>query len=292
MSKCILITGASGFTGSHAVKYFSERGYRVIGTSRRKVHSSYCVMENCDLSNLEQTLSVVKKHKPDLCLHLAGINSVAHSWSDPLSVIQSNVLGTFHLLEGMRLYSPSCKTIIAGSALSGSNHPYAVSKNLQQQLCTDWAKVFNLQVLSVRLCNLIGPGHSSGIVSLLAKRIVDMEIKEKTEPIELSHLLNEREFLDVRDAVACYDILFNKGESYSIYEIGSGKMTSLVKILTIYQSLTTIQLSYSSIESKPDSSPKLMQSNSMRNLGWKPTYLLGNSLSETLSFYRNHDITN
>lgn len=286
MSKTLLITGASGFTGQHACKYYSERGYKVIGTSRIKKSSSNYEMEICDLSNQIQIIEVMKKHKPDFCLHLAGINSVAQSWFDPRSVIDSNVLGTFHLLEAIRLNCSNCRTIIAGSALSNSNHPYAVSKNIQQQLSIEWAKVFNLHVVTVRLCNLIGPGYSSGIVSLLAKRIVKMEKERQAEAIELTHLLNEREFLDVRDAVTGYDILFNKGEAFSVYEIGSGRKTALNDVLSIYQSLTQLDLVYSSSQPEPDKSPELMDSSKVRELGWNPRFTLKDSLYDTLSFSR------
>ncbi|WP_144701079.1 NAD-dependent epimerase/dehydratase family protein [Fictibacillus phosphorivorans] len=285
MKKTVLITGASGFTGQHACKYFSKRGYKVIGISRRQLSSRY-ETEICDLSNPKQIIEVMKKHQPDFCLHLAGVNSVAQSWSNPPSVIDSNVLGTFHLLEALRLHASNCKTIIAGSALSGANHPYAVSKNIQLQLSIEWAKVFNLQVLAVRLCNLIGPGNSSGIVSLLAKKIVKMEEDKQTELIELSHLLNEREFLDVRDAVVCYEILFNKGEASSIYEMGSEEKTSLNEVLSIYQSLTHAELDYSSSQPEPDKSPELMVSSKVRELGWKPRFTLKESLYDTLSYFR------
>lgn len=286
MNKTLLITGASGFTGKHACKYFSEKGYKVIGTSRRKESSLNYEIEICDLLNKDQIIEVIKKYKPEYCLHLAGINSVALSWAEPRSVIDNNVLGTFNLLEAIRLYCSNCRTIIAGSALSNANHPYAVSKNIQQHLSIDWAKVFNLPVLAVRLCNLIGPGHSSGIVSVLAKKIVKMERNNQAELIELSHLSNEREFLDVRDAVMCYEMLFNKGEAFSIYEIGSCRKTALSHVIEIYQTFTQIDLIGSSSQPEPEKSPALMECSKVRELGWQPKYSLHDSLYDIFSFYR------
>jgi GDP-4-dehydro-6-deoxy-D-mannose reductase len=289
MIKSILITGAAGFTGMHACSFFYEKGYRVIGTTRKGLLSQKWEMVRCDLTDKSQILHAIKKYKPDYCLHLAGINSVVYSWTNPLSAIDNNVMGTLHLLESLRLIKPDCRTVVAGSALSGGNHPYAVSKLFQQSLALEWARLFNLPVIVAKPSNLIGPGHSTGIVSILAKQIADMEKINVSKPIAISHLENAREFLDVRDAVSAYEILLNKGSVNTTYEIGSSKLISLSNIAKTYQSLTSIKLTFQNSSSIPDNPPSIMNSEKIRNLNWHPQFSLEESIAQILSYYRNQD---
>jgi nucleoside-diphosphate-sugar epimerase len=285
--KRILITGASGFTGLHACHSFLRAGYEVIGVSRQSETSFPWIMEACDLLNQDQVHHVIKKYKPAYCLHLAGVNSVPVSWNQPLLTMESNLIGTLRLLEAMRFINPECRTLITGSALSGTNHPYALSKKFQQELCLAWAQFFQLPVLVAQPCNLIGPGLSSGFVSVLARKIVHQENQKKVEPIAVSHLNNAREFLDVRDAVTAYEILLNIGSAQSIYEIGSGRLSTLNEIAKKYQSLTEVKLSFFSSNQSPDKSPRLMNTKNIKELNWEPKISLSGSISDILSYYRS-----
>lgn len=284
--KTILITGAAGFTGMHACHYFSEKGYRVIGISRKTAEHLKWKTETCDLLEQIQILNVIKKHTPDYCLHLAGLNSVPQSWNKPVTAIESNVMGTLYLLDAIRIAKPDCKTLVISSALSGTNHPYALSKMCQQNLSLAWAELYDLPIIVAKPSNLIGPGRSSGFVSFVAERIVKMEKEKKVEPIVVSHLDNKREFLDVRDAVAAYEVLLAKGTDRSAYEIGSGKMNPLHEILNTFQSYTELNLSVSSVNANPDIQPALMDSSKIEELNWEPHISLPESIFHILSYYR------
>lgn len=286
MTKKILITGAAGFTGLHACQYFSKKKYHVIGVARKQISDQKWQMEACDLLDKERVYCLFKKHRPDYCLHLAGVNSVAQSWSEPLSAVNINVIGTLHLLEAIRQFSPDCKVVVTGSALSQSDHPYAVSKFFQQKLSLEWGRLFNLSIIVAKPSNLIGPGPSAGIVSVLAERIVKMEKDKKIEPISISHLENKREFLDVRDAVAAYEILLNKGTIHSTYEIGSGHMNTLDEVTRIYQSLTELELTFLSVNANAENPPDLMNAKKVKELDWQPQYALIESISHILSYFR------
>ncbi|MDR7072050.1 NAD-dependent epimerase/dehydratase family protein [Fictibacillus barbaricus] len=287
MNKRILITGAAGFTGTHACSYFYENGYQVIGTSRNELASQKWEMAGCDLLDKSQILHVIKKYKPDYCLHLAGNNSVVHSWTNPMSAIESNVMGTLHLLEAIRQIKEECRTVIAGSALSGGNHPYAVSKLFQENLALEWSRLFQLPIIVAKPSNLIGPGQSAGIVSILARQIAELEKINVSKPITISHLENVREFLDVRDAVSAYDILLNKGSVNTTYEMGSSRLISLSDITNTYQTLTSIKLTFANSSSLPDCPPPLMNSKKLKDLNWQPKIPLKSSITDILTYFRN-----
>ncbi|MBN3555023.1 NAD-dependent epimerase/dehydratase family protein [Fictibacillus nanhaiensis] len=287
MKKRIVITGAAGFTGIHACQHFVDKGYEVIGISRSSVSNLKVRSVTCDLLDKEKVCEIFNTFKPHFCLHLAGVNSVPQSWNDPVSTIEANVLGTLYLLEAMRKAVPSCRTVIVSSALSGINHPYGVSKKHQEELVTEWAHLFDLQVMVAKPCNLIGPGRSPGFVSFLANRIIQMESSGNNSAISISHLENEREFLDVRDAISAYEVLLKKGSKKMTYEMGSGKMTSLLEVADIFQTLTKEKLIILETAASPDKRPEVMNSKLMQELHWKRSYPLEISIKQILSYYRS-----
>ncbi len=287
MKKRIVITGAAGFTGIHACQHFVDKGYEVIGISRSSVSNVKVCSVTCDLLDKEKVCEIFNTFKPHFCLHLAGVNSVPRSWNDPVSTIEANVLGTLYLLEAIRKAVPACRTVIVSSALSGIHHPYGVSKKHQEELVTEWALLFDLQVMVAKPCNLIGPGRSPGFVSFLANRIIQMESSVNHSSISISHLENEREFLDVRDAICAYEILMKAGSKNITYEIGSGKMTTLLEIADIFQTLTKEKFTIIETNDYPDKSPILMNSKQIQDLQWKKVYPLEMSIKQILSFYRS-----
>jgi len=287
MKKRIVITGAAGFTGFHACQHFRDKGYEVIGISRSYLSNLKVRTVTCDLLEKEKVSEIFNTYKPDFCLHLAGVNSVPRSWNDPASTIEANVLGTLYLLEAIRKAVPSCRTVIVSSALSGTDHPYGVSKKHQEELVKDWAHLFELQLLVAKPCNLVGPGRSPGFVSFLANRIIQMEKTGDKSAINISHLKNEREFLDVRDAISAYEVLLNKGSKNKTYELGSGKMTTLLEVTDIFQTFTKEKLTFLETASSPDKNPHVMDSKLLQELQWQKKYPLEISIQQILSFYRS-----
>lgn len=287
MKKRIVITGAAGFTGIHACQHFADKGYEVIGISRGYLSTFKVRTVICDLLDKEKVTEIFNTYQPDFCLHLAGVNSVPRSWNDPASTIEANVLGTLYLLEAIRKAIPSCRTVIVSSALSGTDHPYGVSKKHQEELVTDWAHLYDLPLMIAKPCNLIGPGRSPGFVSFLANRIIQMEISGETSAINISNLANEREFLDVRDAVAAYEVLLNIGAKNVTYEIGSGKMTTLLEVLDIFHTLTKEKLTIIETNDIPEKSPRVMDSKLIQDYQWQNVYSLETSIKQILSYYRS-----
>ncbi|MED1862803.1 NAD-dependent epimerase/dehydratase family protein [Fictibacillus nanhaiensis] len=287
MKKRIVITGAAGFTGNHACQHFADKGYEVIGIARSFLSNLKFHVVTCDLLDKEKVSEVFNMYKPDFCLHLAGVNSVPLSWDNPTTTIEANVLGTLYLLEAIRKAVPLCRTVIVSSALSGIDHPYGVSKKHQEELVMDWAHLFDLQLIVAKPCNLIGPGKSPGFVSFLANRIIQMESSGNHSAISISHLQNEREFLDVRDAISGYEVLLKRGTKRKTYELGSGKMTTLLEVADIFQTLTKERLTFLEKTDSPDKSPHVTNSRLLQELQWQKKYPIEISIQHILSYYRS-----
>ncbi|SFA72230.1 MULTISPECIES: NAD-dependent epimerase/dehydratase family protein [unclassified Bacillus (in: firmicutes)] len=291
----LLITGASGFTGEHACKHFSGLGFEIIAVTRKGsvIDSKGISIEYCELTNKESVYQLIKKIKPDFLLHLAAINHVGRSWEDPVKTIETNFLSTLYIIDATRQLNPTCKIVIVGSALqinpnelSNQLHPYSLSKTLQVIISQAWVKMYKMNIVIAKPSNIIGPGISNGVNSIFANKIAQMEKNMLGKVLVVNNLNSKRDFIDVRDVVSSYEVLFNKGLAGEVYEISSGKCYSIGDLIQIYKTLTDIDFKVESLSNDVDKLTvdeiplKLLQ------LGWSPTFSLHSSLKDTLQYFR------
>lgn len=297
----ILITGASGFTGGHACHYFAgELGMKVFALVRKQmdtvyppnVHSNLQYI-HCDLGDLEHLQALTKEIQPKYVLHLGGKNSVPESWNNPLIYMQTNLQYTFHLLEALRSV-PDSRLLVVGSSLSGdlsrihqSAHPYGLSKGLQKMAVLCWHRWFQQDVVVVEPSNLIGPGPSTGFCSLLAHYITSYEQGVETSPFQISSREDQRDFLDVRDAVAAYALLLLHGRSGEEYGVSSGVTRTLDEIANLMLSMTNDQIPILWGNKRgSEAVQNFPQPSFIRNLGWKPHLSLAQSLHDIMDDFR------
>lgn len=298
----IMITGANGFTGKHACDYFKNAGYKVIAITRNTsnlISDHNISYEHCELTNKNSVYSLINKIKPDYLLHLAGQNQVQHSWSDPILSIEANTMSTAYLIDALRVINPTCKIIVVGSALqfnpndiSSLIHPYSLSKTLQSLIAQSWEQLYKMDIIIAKPSNLIGPGNSNGICSILAKKVIDMEINNSEKLLELNNLYAKRDFVDVRDAVAAYETLFLQGVSGEIYDICTGESKYLKDLTDTLYLLSGIDFKIKYIQNTPETTEETFPS-LLKNLGWNPLIPFETSIQTILAYFReqNHKTT-
>lgn len=235
----IVITGASGFTGQHACSYFSSIGINVVALVRKKTiekPSEGIRQYVCDLLDSTELEETIRSIEPDYVLHLGGKNSVPEAWRKPLLYMESNIMATLNLLNALR-HTPTCRILIVGSRLNFTlqppyrpQHPYSLSKSLQSAGALSWASLFGQSVMIAEPSNLIGPGPSTGFCSLLGRHISGLERGEELTPFILSSRTEQRDFLDVRDAVRAYAVLLSNGQSGATYQIDTGIERTLYEV--------------------------------------------------------------
>jgi GDP-4-dehydro-6-deoxy-D-mannose reductase len=295
--KKILITGASGFTGSHACKHFSDRGYEVIGlVNSNKTNKSNMSIYKCDLMKQKQLDTIMEKVKPDYVLHLAGENNVRKSWESPLHSFHVNVIGTLNLLESVRRFVPACKVLIVGSIIDFNpcngmepNHPYGVTKYFQSMLSQCWAGLFDIHVLLARPSNLVGPGQSEGVCSIFAKKIAAMEKRKEMDGLTIGNIHAQRDFLDVRDVIKAYELLLNKGEVQKTYEIGTGVSRSLMEVVATLLLFSETKVKCQTGSQAELQDPFTVNISEISALGWRPSISFEQSMKDTLDYYRGMD---
>lgn len=292
----IIITGASGFTGQHACQHFSDARYEVTAITRKsEVEAKNCDVKYCDLTNQKAVSELIKETKPDYVLHLAGQNHVGDSWEDPVSSIQANMMTTIYLLDAVRKECPSCKVVIVGSALQFDvgniatlTHPYSLSKTMQVFIAQSWSHLYGLNVVIAKPSNIVGPGRSNGVCSIFARKIMNMEQDETAQKhLEVSHLGVQRDFVDVRDVVKGYDVLFQHGKTGEIYDIASGINHSLGDVIMHLKTFTDVHFNVKSKQYGEINNPSPVNPEKISKLGWKPTIPFSASMKDTLDYYRN-----
>ncbi len=254
--KCALITGIEGFAGSHLAELLLKRRYRVCGTvfNLNKIENIRPLLKEinilrCNIVNSSELTGAIKRFKPDIVFHLAGVASVPESLMDPASTYRINFWGTYNLLESVRKFSPEAKVLVVGSAHEyghvdedqlpvkeshplNPETPYAASKAAAEMLSLQYCHSFGMKIFTVRSFNHIGPRQSPDFVlSGFAKQISEIMKGEKPPVVKTGNLNVYRDFTDVRDVVNAYLLIVEKGKCGEVYNVCSNRAIRLSDLL-------------------------------------------------------------
>lgn len=317
MRQKVLITGISGFAGNHLARFLlAKNSYDIIGTYYSKESLSvlsdilpHLACMHIDLTDAEKTKKIISEHQPDLIFHLAALTSPAESFKSPLFTITSNVAMQVNLLEAIKNSNLlDTKVLIVSSAdIYGiveaadlpidentgfrPTNPYAVSKLTQDYLGLQYVISHNLQIIRVRPFNHIGDGQSSQfVVSSFAKQIAEIEKLQKEPILRVGNIQTKRDFTDVRDIVAAYTLILEKGKIGEVYNIGSGVAYKIADILDRLLALSAVNITVKIDETllRPSDTPELVCDNTklVEQTGWKPHYSIDDTLKTILDYWR------
>lgn len=314
--KNVFITGCTGLLGSWLTIELVKRGANVVGLVRDLVPKS-----NLNWSGFNDKISVVRgeledffvleralnEYEIDTVFHLGAQTIVSIANRNPLSTFESNIKGTWNLLEACRRVPTVCRVVVAStdkaygdqenlpydenSPLLGS-HPYDVSKSCADLLSQAYYKTYQLPVCVTRCGNFYGGGD------LNFNRIVPGTIKaviNNTPPIIRSDGTYIRDYFYVLDAVEAYLFLTEKMDSLKIH----GEAFNFSNEIQV----TVLELTEKILElmGRKDLRPRILNEakNEIKHqylsaekarkvLGWKPKYTLEQGLKETIEWYREY----
>lgn len=238
----ILVTGASGFVGSHLLAYLrAHSNARCIGLTRTRSKNDDTVV--CDLNNSEQVNETIKRLQPSVIFHTAG------SFSNIFEVdLQNNVLSSKNMLDAVIEHQPASRILLMGSAAEygeikrhenpiAEDHPlqpvsiYGWSKAAQTQLAHLYFKTYGLDIVIARTFNLSGQGVSDKLFAGRVEQQIRAVQEGKAEKISVGNLDAGRDYIDIEKACALYDLIAAKGVAGEIYNVGSGTAISMRKLL-------------------------------------------------------------
>lgn len=313
--KC-LITGITGFAGSHLAEYLLSLGNcEVHGTIRWRSRTENIDhirdrihLHECDLRDASSVYALIAQLQPDRIYHLAAQSYVPMSWTAPAETFVTNVIAQLNLFEAVRTTGCRCRIQIAGSSeeyglvlpdevpIKETNplrplSPYAVSKVAQDLMGYQYHQSYKMHIIRTRGFNHSGPRRGVVFVdSNFARQIAEMEKGLREPVLYVGNLEAVRDFTDVRDTVRAYYSILEKGQPGEVYNVATGKGYKIQKVVE-----TLRQLSRVKFEIKQD--PKRLRPSDVELLigdptklkqatGWEPTINFEQTLADTLNYWR------
>lgn len=331
----ILITGGAGFIGSAVVRYILNNTHDEIividkltyagnlASLKQFEHNNRFKFEKVDICNLEQLNHIFKTYQPDAVMHLAAESHVDRSIDGPSAFIQTNIVGTYNMLEAARSYFQSLtdnkkasfrfhhiSTDEVYGDLHGTNDlftettpyapssPYSASKASSDHLVRAWLRTFGLPTIVTNCSNNYGPYH-------FPEKLIPLTILNALQGKSLPVYGNGqqiRDWLYVDDHACALYTVVTKGKIGETYNIGGHNEQKNIDVVRGICSLLD--------ELRPDHPNKIKSYNELitfvtdrpghdvryaidaskidRELGWKPKETFETGLRKTVEWYLNN----
>jgi UDP-glucose 4-epimerase len=302
----ILVTGGAGFIGSNVVDAYVEAGHEVavldnLSTGKKENLNPKAKFYQVDLTSDDLGASIAD-FAPEIINHHAAQIDVRKSVSDPIFNARVNEIGTLNLLQAA-VQAKVRKIIFAstGGAIygevekksgAGENHPqepispYAITKRSVEMYLHAYWKLYGLPFTVLRYGNVYGPRQDplgeAGVIAIFCGKMLKGEI-----PTIYGDGEQLRDYLYVADVAAANLLALEKGTG-EIYNVGSGKGTSVNQLFAILKELLKFpgKAAYA-----PPRTGELFRSvlsgrKIRRELGWKPGYSVKRGLKATLKWCR------
>lgn len=317
----VLITGITGFAGSHLADYVltHQHSAEVHGTRRWRSKEDAAdhleglvTFHECDITDSHNVYHVIEKVKPDRIFHLAAQSYVPASWDSPAETLHTNIVGQCNLLEAVKRLRPSGydPTIqVAGSSeeygLVDSDElpiretnplrplsPYAVSKVAQDYMGYQYWKSYRIRVLRTRAFNHEGPRRGEVfVVSNFAKQIAEIEKGWRKPVLRVGNLEAVRDFSDVRDVVRAYWLASEKCVPGDVYNICSGRGYAIREVLDLLLNFAadrSIAVEADPQRLRPSDVPQLVGDSAKfrEATGWSPEIPFEQTVRDSLDYWR------
>lgn len=309
------MTGATGIVGAHLCRALLEKGAYVVALVRdddpqssfyRDGIANRCSIVRGELQRIEDCVRALNGHEIEVIFHLGAQTLVGAALRDPLETFESNVRGTYNLLEAVRRLGDLVKAVVIASSdkaygdseilpytenmpLAG-RHPYDVSKSCTDLIATSYAVTYRVPLAIARCGNIYGGGdlNWSRIVPGTIRSLIGGE-----RPVLRSDGTNIRDYIYVADVVSAYLILAEKidapgvrGEAFNFSPETRVTVFEIVRAIEaqLQTGLEPVVLNTATHEIKDQT----LNAKKARDLiGWEPQWSLEAGLSETIPWYRS-----
>jgi GDP-4-dehydro-6-deoxy-D-mannose reductase len=302
-----LVTGGTGFAGSHLVEHLLETVPAVAAWSNphgspigdRDARVQWAAVDLLDRGAVRRAIEHVR---PSVVYHCAGAAGVGGSWADPVKPLRVNALATHHLLDAIERAGLACPVVVTGSALVyrpsldamdenapiGPANPYGVSKLAQEMIA---AAVTAFPIFLARPFNHAGPRQSAEYVtSSFARQIAEIEAGVNAPVLNVGNLDAQRDITDVRDTVRAYRMLPEAGRPGRPYNICSGRAHRIGDLLEalLRLSRTRIKIAVDPARLRPSDNPVVLGNPTRirEEVGWRAEIPIERTLEDLLDYWR------
>ena len=309
-----LITGISGFVGSHLTEYLlAHTDWQVAGTVYGRLDNIAHLRQRltlfpAELSHLEVVRFIVEETQPDYIFHLAAQPIPSLSRHDPWFTLENNIRSQLNVLEVVAQLGLACRVLVVGSseeygAISPADlpideetplrptSPYAVSKVTQDLLGLQYWLSRRVEAVRVRPFNHIGPRQRRGFVAPdFASQIAEIEAGLRPPVMAVGALDVARDFSDVRDIVAGYHLVLTQGQAGEVYNLGAGQAHLVQELLDalIAASPASIEVTQDPNRVRSVDVPRIVAdcTRMQADTGWQPHIPFQQSLHDVLDYWR------
>jgi len=311
----LLITGITGFVGSHMAEHALAQGAQVYGSARWRSRTENIdhlrgkiELVDCDLRDVASVRRLIAASNPTHVIHLAAQSFVGCSWHTPGETIANNTGCQVNLLETLREFKTPPRFLVIGTSEEyGLVHPdevpiretnplrplspYAVSKVAQDLMGYQYFQSYGMPIIRTRAFNHEGPRRGDVFVtSNFAKQVAEIEVGLRKPVIFVGDLKPRRDYSDVRDIVRGYAILLERGEPGEVYNLCSGRSWTIQQVLDFY--LREARVPNIAVETDParlrPSDVMVLEGDPSRmaRLGWKVEIPFEQTLRDLLAYWR------
>lgn len=312
----IMITGITGFVGGHLTEALTaEGGHEIVGLSRQArwagpwAHLAGSVtLFAAELLDIPAVERIVRDARPDWVFHLAGYANTGKSFREPDACWSDNLAGTRAFYDavvrsGVRPRVLFVSTgLVYGDAVQPNQFfdetaelrpasPYAASKAAADVLSYQYTRSPGLDIMRVRLFNQIGPRQPADYaVANFARQIAAIEAGKLPPVIETGDLSGFRDFTDVRDMVAAFRLLVERGQTGEAYNAGSGRAWRVGDVLDALVAKAAVRCEVRQrVEPgrQADTAVTRADSGKLRRVaGWSPRLEMDRTLTDILDYWR------
>lgn len=312
----VLVTGITGFAGSHLVDYMlGMSGIEIFGLYRWRSpmdniqHALDRIqLRECDLRDAFSVRDVIEEVKPDRIFHLAAQSFVPTSWTAPTESLVTNIVGQLNIFEAVRktglqpLIQLACSSEEYGLVhdhelpITEDNplrplSPYAVSKVGQDLLGYQYFMSYHMPIIRTRGFNHEGPRRPPVFVlSDFARQVTEIERGVRPPVLRVGNLDAQRDFTDVRDMVRGYWLALEKGRPGEVYNLCSGHSYSVREVLDLLLGFTKLKI-------KVEQDPRRLRPSDVpvlrgdctkftRETAWQPEIPFEQTVEDTLAYWR------
>jgi GDP-4-dehydro-6-deoxy-D-mannose reductase len=311
-----LLTGVTGFAGGHLAEALLARGDSVVGLGRSAewppslTHLAGQVpLHACDLRDAQRVDGLLREIRPDRICHLAGYARTGRSFEEAEAAWDGNLTVTRRLYDAIARWGGRPRILFIGSGLiyGGGDpppdesaplrpaSPYAASKAAADLLSYQVYCAPGLEVVRARPFNHVGPRQSPEFaVAHFARQVVAIERGRQEPVLQTGDLRPLRDLTDVRDTVAAYVLLLEKGRPGEAYNVASGQdwpmQTVLDRLLALAGVKADVRQRTELVRPTELSAVRGDASKLRRETGWQSRYSLDQTLADTLDYWRREAV--
>lgn len=308
-NKNVLITGAGGFVGTRAAKYFEDRGAHVVALIKdegrklrlRDVVKNLTIVRG-DIRDYDCLRYCLGKYEIDYVLHLASQPIVRICHTDPYDAYTTNVGGVLNLLENVRAAEkkPEKIVVMVSDKCYGparvpykEDTPYVVydsyttSKACQDMITLSYARTYDVPACVVRAGNLYGPGdlNTSRLIPRNILRLFDGQ-----RPVLYSGVANfKREFIYIDNIISAYETIFEHGKPGEAYNVGGTQPQTILNVLQMIRDKINPSIEIDIIEKEFDEiEEQYLDATKIGELGWKSEIGISEGLDRSIAWYKKY----